>query len=40
MTQVVTALYDSYDSAVAAVNALEGAGFPHSEISICFKQCR
>ena len=34
MTQVVTALYDSYDSAVAAVNALEDAGFPHSEISI------
>lgn len=34
MTQVVTALYDSYDSAVSAVNALEGAGIPHSEISI------
>jgi hypothetical protein len=34
MTQVVTALYDSYDLAVAAVNALEDAGFPHSEISI------
>jgi hypothetical protein len=34
MTQVVTALYDSYDSAVSAVNALEDAGIPHSEISI------
>ena len=34
MTQVVTALYDSYDSAVSAVTALEDAGFPHSEISI------
>ena len=34
MTQVVTALYDSYDSAVSAVNALEGAGVPHSDISI------
>src|SRR5689334_16038906 len=26
MTQVVTALYDNYDSAVSAVNALEDAG--------------
>lgn len=34
MTQVVTALYDSYDSAVSAVNALEGAGIPYSDISI------
>jgi hypothetical protein len=34
MTQTVTALYDTYDSAVAAVNALEASGFPHSEISI------
>ena len=34
MTQIVTALYDSYDSAVAVVNALEDAGFPHSEITI------
>src|ERR1700751_5582134 len=34
MTQVVTALYDSYDSAVSALTALEDAGFPHSEISI------
>jgi hypothetical protein len=34
MTQVVAALYDSYDSAVSAVNALEDAGFPHSEITI------
>ena len=34
MTQVVTALYDSYDSAVSAVNALEDAGIPYSDISI------
>jgi hypothetical protein len=34
MTQVVTALYDSYDSAVSAVNALEDAGISHSDISI------
>ena len=34
MTQVVTALYDGYDSAVSAVNALEDAGIPHSDISI------
>lgn len=34
MTQVVAALYDTYDSAVSAVNALEDAGFPHSAISI------
>src|ERR1700746_1188830 len=34
MTQVVTALYDSYDAAVPAVNALEDAGIPHSDISI------
>ena len=34
MTQVVTALYDSYDSALSAVNALEDAGIPHSDISI------
>jgi hypothetical protein len=34
MTQVVTALYDTYDSAVSAVNALEASGVPHSDISI------
>ena len=34
MTQVVTALYDTYDAAVSAVNALEDAGMPHSDISI------
>lgn len=34
MTQVVTALYDSYDSAVSAVSALEDAGIPYSDISI------
>jgi heat induced stress protein YflT len=34
MTQVVTALYDDYDSAVSAVNALEDAGILHSDISI------
>ena len=34
MTQTVAALYDTYVSAVAAVNALEAAGIPHSDISI------
>jgi hypothetical protein len=34
MTQTVTALYDTYDSAVSAVDALEAAGIPHSDISI------
>jgi len=34
MTQTVTALYDTYDSAVSAINALEAAGIPHSDISI------
>src|SRR5205085_9353452 len=34
MTQTVTALYDTYDSAVSAVNALEASGVPHSDISI------
>jgi hypothetical protein len=34
MTQTVTALYDTYDAAVSAVNALEAAGFPHSDISV------
>ena len=34
MTQTVTALYDTYESAVSAVNALEAAGIPHSDISL------
>jgi hypothetical protein len=34
MTQTVTALYDTYDSALSAVNALEAAGIPYSDISI------
>ena len=33
MTQTVTALYDTYDSAVSAVNALEASGIPDSDIS-------
>jgi hypothetical protein len=34
MTQIVTALYDTYDSAVSAVGALEASGVPASDISI------
>lgn len=34
MTQTVSGLFDSYDAATAAVNSLEAAGVPHSEISI------
>ena len=34
MTQTVTALYDTYDDAIAAMNALEEAGFSASDISI------
>jgi hypothetical protein len=34
MTQTVTALYDTYNFAVSAVNALEASGVPHSDISI------
>jgi uncharacterized protein YqgC (DUF456 family) len=34
MTQTVAAVYDTYDSAVTAVNALEAAGIRHSDISI------
>jgi hypothetical protein len=34
MTQTVTALYDTYDSAVSAVNAVEASGIPHADISI------
>jgi hypothetical protein len=34
VTQTVTALYDTYNFAVSAVNALEASGVPHSDISI------
>ena len=34
MTQTITVLYDTYDSAVSAVNDLEAFGVPHSDISI------
>lgn len=34
MTQTVTALYDAYDSAISAVNALETFGIPRDDISI------
>jgi hypothetical protein len=34
MTQTVTALYDSYDAAVSAVNDLEAFGIPHGDISL------
>lgn len=34
MTQTVTALYDTYEPAISAVNALEAAGIPNSDISI------
>jgi hypothetical protein len=34
MTQTVTAVYDTYNFAVSAVNALEASGVPHSDISI------
>jgi hypothetical protein len=34
MTQTVTALYDTYDAAVAAVNDLEASGIPHADISL------
>ena len=34
MTQTVTALYDSYDDAVSAVDALEAYGVPHADISM------
>ena len=34
MVQTVTALYDTYDSAVSAVDALEAAGIPYSDISM------
>jgi hypothetical protein len=34
MTQTITALYDTYNAASSAVNSLEAAGIPHSDISI------
>jgi hypothetical protein len=34
MTQTLTALYDTYDGAASAVQALEDSGIPHSHISI------
>ena len=34
MTQVVAALYDTYDAAVSAVNALEAYGIPSADISL------
>src|SRR5215468_3805706 len=34
MTQIVTALYDNYDSAASAVAALEAASIPAANISI------
>ena len=34
MTKTVSALYDTYDAASAAVTALEAAGISHSDISI------
>ena len=34
MTQIVTALYDTYDAAVSAVNDLEASGIPHADISL------
>jgi len=34
MTKTVSALYDSYSEASAAVAALESAGFPHSDVSL------
>jgi hypothetical protein len=34
MTKTVSALYDTYDAAQSAVNALEAAGVSHSDISI------
>ena len=34
MTQTVSALYDSYDAAISAVNALESAGVPAADVSM------
>jgi hypothetical protein len=34
MTQIVAALYDSYDAAISAVSDLEAAGIPHADISL------
>jgi len=38
MTRTVSALYDSYADATAAVRALEAAGVPHSDISMVANQ--
>jgi hypothetical protein len=32
--QTITALYDRYEDASAAVGELEGAGIPHSDVSL------
>ena len=40
MTQTLTALYDTHNSAVSAVNALEASGIPHADISIVSIQLR
>ena len=34
MTATISRLYDNYSDAQTAVSALEGAGVPHSDISI------
>ena len=34
MTQTVTALYDTYDAAISAVNDLEASGIAHADISL------
>ena len=34
MTQTVSALYDSYEAAISAVNALESAGIPAADVSM------
>lgn len=34
MAQIVAALYDTYDAAISAVNALEAYGIPSSDISL------
>jgi hypothetical protein len=34
MTQIVTALYDTYNTAVSAVNDLEASGIPHADVSL------
>jgi len=34
MTQIVNRLYDNYSDAIAAINALEGGGISHNDVSI------